>query len=155
MKSLRRFLIALSFLGVFTSSLNVAGAQTLAEMVVVTSIVGTLDSSIRLPTGSFQVTNPKYASEFADMLGADKAKYTNFTLYVAAGIATKLATNYVGDLMTSFAVSGYFESARSEQKVGADLRTRIEFNNPDTNKNLLLFIVRRADRVYFLVAAKK
>jgi hypothetical protein len=154
-KSLRRFLIALSFLGFFTSSLNVAGAQTLAEMVVVTSIVGTLDSSIRLPTGSFQVTNPKYAAEFADMLGADKAKYTNFTLYVATGIAARLAPSYINDLMTGFAVSGYFESGRSEQKVGGDVRTRIDFNNSDTNKNLLLFIVRRADRVYFLVAAKK
>ena len=130
-------------------------AQTLAEMVVVTSIVGTLDSSIRLPSGSFQVTNPKYATEFADLLGADKPKYTSYTLYVATGIATKLATAYVGDLMTGFAVSGYFEISKSETKVGADVRTRIEFNNADTNKNLLLLVVRRADRVYFLVAAKK
>ena len=130
-------------------------AQTLAEMVVVTSIIGTLDSSIRLPSGSFQVTNPKYASEFANLLGADKSRYTGYTLYVASGIATKLATSYVNDLMTGFAVSGYFEVSKIETKVGADTRTRIEFNNADTNKNLLLLVVRRADRVYFLVAAKK
>ena len=132
-----------------------AGAQTLAEMVVVTSIVGTLDSSIRLPSGSFQVTNPKFALEFADLLGADKSKYTNYTLYVATGIAARLAPSYVNDLMTGFAVSGYFEVSRLETKVGADLRTRTEFNNAETNKNLLLLVVRRADRVYFLVAAKK
>ena len=134
---------------------NAAVAQTLAEMVVVTSIVGTLDSSIRLPSGSFQVTNPKFALEFADLLGADKSKYTNYTLYVATGIAARLAPSYVNDLMTGFAVSGYFEVSKLETKVGADLRTRTEFNNADTNKNLLLLVVRRADRVYFLVAAKK
>ena len=137
------------------SSFGAAKAQTLAEMVVVTSIVGTLDSSIRLPTGSFQVTNPKFASEFADLLGADKPKYTNYTLYVATGIAARLAPSYINDLMTGFAVSGYFEVSKSETKVGADLRTRTEFNNAETNKNLLLLVVRRADRVYFLVAAKK
>ena len=137
------------------SSFGVAIAQTLAEMVVVTSIIGTLDSSIRLPRGSFQVTNPKFALEFADLLGADKPKYTNYTLYVATGISTRLATSYVNDLMTGFAVSGYFEVSKNETKVGADLRTRTEFNNADTNKNLLLLVVRRADRVYFLVAAKK
>lgn len=136
-------------------SCGAAVGQTLAEMVVVTSIVGTLDSSIRLPTGSFQVTNPKFASDFADLLGADKPKYTNYTLYVATGIAARLAPSYVNDLMTGFAVSGYFEISKSESKVGADLRTRVEFNNADTNKNLLLLVVRRADRVYFLVAAKK
>ena len=146
-----RWLLAVTVL----SSFGAAVAQTLAEMVVVTSIVGTLDSSIRLPSGSFQVTNPKFALEFADMLGTDKPKYTGFTLYVATGIATRLATSYVNDLMTGFAVSGYFEVSKIESKVGADLRTRTEFNNADTNKNLLLLVVRRADRVYFLVAAKK
>jgi hypothetical protein len=150
MKHIRWLLAAFAL-----SSFGAAVAQTLAEMVVVTSIVGTLDSSIRLPSGSFQVTNPKYASEFADLLGADKSKYTGYTLYVASGIATKLATSYVGDLMTGFAVSGYFEVSRIETKVGADTRSRIEFNNPDTNKNLMLLVVRRAERVYFLVAAKK
>jgi hypothetical protein len=142
-------LIALSSLGALSL------AQTLAEMVVVTSIIGTLDSSIRLPSGSFQVTNPKFASEFADMLGADKAKYTNYTLYVATGLAAKLRDAYISNLYNSFAVSGYFESSKSQATVGGDVRTRLEFNNPDTNKNLLLFVVQRADRVYFLVAAKK
>lgn len=142
-------LIALSNLGAMVR------AQTLAEMVVVTSIIGTLDSSIRLPTGSFQVTNPKYATEFADMLGADKTKYTNYTLYVATGLAAKLRDAYISNLYNSFAVSGYFESSRNQSTVGADVRTRIEFNNPDTNKNLLLFVVQRADRVFFLVGAKK
>jgi hypothetical protein len=151
MKLLR---VTLTFLAL--SSLGaVAVAQTLAEMIVVTSIIGTLDSSIRLPTGSFQVTNPKYAAEFADMLGADKTKYTNYTLYVATGLATRLRDAYISNLYNSFAVSGYFESVRSQSTVGTDVRTRVEFNNPDTNKNLLLFVVQRADRVYFLVGAKK
>jgi hypothetical protein len=150
MKLLRSLLALLAL-----SSAGVAVAQTLAEMVVVTSIIGTLDSSIRLPTGSFQVTNPKYAAEFADLLGQDKAKYTNFTLYVANGIAARLAPAYINDLMTGFAVSGYFETSRSQSKVGADVRTKIDFQNPDTNKNLLLFIVNRSDRVFFLVAARK
>ena len=150
MKIIRLLLAAIAL-----SSFGVAVAQTLAEMVVVTSIIGTLDSSIRLPSGSFQVTNPKFALEFANLLATDKPKYTNYTLYVATGIATKLATNYISDLMTGFAVSGYFEISRNETKVGADLRTRVDFNNADTNKNLLLLVVRRADRVYFLVAAKK
>jgi hypothetical protein len=137
------------------SSASVAVAQTLAEMVVVTSIIGTLDSSIRLPSGSYQVTNPKYAAEFADLLGPEKTKYTNFTLYVATGLATKLKPAYISNLYNSFAVSGYFESSRVETRVGEDIRTRVEFNNPDTNKNLLLFVVQRADRVYLLVGARK
>jgi hypothetical protein len=39
--------------------------------------------------------------------------------------------------------------------VGTETRIRIEFKNDDNGKTLLLFVVKRPDGVYFLVAQKK
>lgn len=130
------------------------GAQTVAELLTVAAISATLDANIKLPSGAFFVTNPKYASEYAAQL-KDAASWTNYSLYVAKGIATRLADNYVADLKTSFAVAGYFETTSSSQTVGAETRSRSEFVNDATAKTLLLYAVKRADGVYFLVGQKK
>ena len=132
-----------------------AVAQTAAELLTVAAISATLDANIRLPSGAFMVTNPKYAQEFAAQLGADAGKYTNYALYVAKGLATRLADNFIGQLETSFATSGYFKGATSSQTVGAELRTRSEYTNDMNRKTLLLYVVKRADGVYFLVGQKK
>ena len=66
MKPLRILLALLAF-----SSLTVV-AQTMAELLVVTSIIGTLDSSVRLPSGSYQVLNPTLTGQFADYSGQTK-----------------------------------------------------------------------------------
>ena len=61
----------------------------------------------------------------------------------------------MADLKTSFAVAGYFETASASQTVGAEVRSRSEFTNDATGKTLLLYVVKRADGVYFLVGQKK
>jgi hypothetical protein len=149
---MKHWRIALAFLAL---SAVPALAQTAAELLVVTSIIGTLDSNIRLPSGSFMVVNPQITNEFANLLGADKNKFDKYTLYLARGLATKLADAYIHNLETSFAAAGYFQSAKNETKVSSETRARYEYENPDNGKTMLLFVVRRADSVYFLVAAKK
>jgi hypothetical protein len=144
------------FFAVLALALPPVIAQTAAEMLVVTAIIGTLDSSVRLPSGSFQVVNPKLTDQFANLLGADKAKYEGYTLYLATGLATKLADAYVANLANNFAAAGYFESSRTAQAAPAgEIRTRIEYQNFDNGKFLMVYLLRQTDKVYFLVAKKK
>ncbi len=149
---MKHWRIALAFLAL---SMVPAVAQTAAELLVVTSIIGTLDSNIRLPSGSFMVANSQITNEFANLLGADKNKFDKYTLYLARGLATKLADAYIHNLETGFAAAGYFQSAKTATKASNEARVRYEYENLDNGKTMLLFVVRRADIVYFLVAAKK
>lgn len=151
---MKTFLRCSSFLLLVLFFNSVASAQTVAELVTVATISAALDPSISLPQGSSFVSNPKYATQIAALL-PDANKYTNFQLYVAKGLAKKLADDYVNQLKTSFAISGYFEISSSSVVVGTETRTRSEFKNDDNGKTLLLFVVKRADGVYFLVAQKK
>ncbi len=131
-------------------------AQTAAELLVVTSIIGTLDSSVRLPSGSFQVLNPTLTSQFADLLGADKPKYEGYTLYLAKGLASKLADAYIANLTSNFAAAGYFENSRINLPApSGEVRTRLDYENFDNGKFLMVFTLRKADTFYFLVAKKK
>jgi hypothetical protein len=129
-------------------------AQTAVELLTVTSISSTLDSSISVPAGTSFVKNPKYAQEFAGQLGAEANQYTGFELYVAKGIATRLADSFVIQLETNFAAAGYFKSASSSQTVGSEVRTKSMFDD-GAGKQMLLYVVKRTDGVYFLVAKKK
>ena len=151
---MKTFLKCSSFLLLVLFFNSVASAQTVAELVTVATISAALDPSISLPQGSSFVSNPKYATQIAALL-PDANKYTNFQLYVAKGLAKRLADDYVNQLKTSFAISGYFEISSSSVVVGTETRTRSEFKNDDNGKTLLLFVVKRADGVYFLVAQKK
>ena len=151
---MKTFLKCSSFLLLVLFFNSMASAQTVAELVTVATISAALDPSISLPQGSSFVSNPKYATQIAALL-PDANKYTNFQLYVAKGLAKKLADDYVNQLKTSFAISGYFEISSSSVVVGTETRTRSEFKNDDNGKTLLLFVVKRADSVYFLVAQKK
>ncbi|GEM48567.1 hypothetical protein [Deinococcus cellulosilyticus] len=128
----------------------VAFAQTAAELVVVTAIASTLDSSVSLPRGTYKYTNPQTAQKFAQNLGADASKYQNYEMYVATGIIAKLAPGFVQQLETNFAAAGYFKASSSSNAT----TTRSEFSN-DEGKTLLLFTVYQKDTVYFLVGRKK
>lgn len=128
----------------------VAVAQTAAEMLVVTSIAASLDSGVKLPRGTYQYTNPKYAQDFAKSLGSDASKYTDYQLYVATGILTRMAAGFVQQLETGFAGAGYFKNSTTN----SGSTTRSEFTN-DSGKTLLLFTSYQKDAVYFLVARKK
>ncbi len=132
-------------------------AQTAAELLTVTAISSTLDSalSIHLPTGSSFVKNPKYAAGLAPrLLGPDASRFTDYQLYTARGLAVRLADNYVGDLKTSFATSGFFESGSHSVAVGTDTWTRTDFQD-DGGKALALFVAKKPDGVYFLTARGK
>ena len=132
-------------------------AQTAAELLTASAISSTLDStlSIHLPSGSSFVKNPKYAAGLAPrLLGPDAARFTDFQLYTARGLATRLADNYIGDLKTSFATSGFFESGSHGVAVGTDTWTRTDFQD-DAGKTLALFVAKKADGVYFLTARGK
>jgi curli biogenesis system outer membrane secretion channel CsgG len=151
MKTQLKFFSLVLFVLFFNS---VANAQTAAEMVLVATISSSLDPSISLPQGSSFVSNPKYAVQFSTLL-PDAAKYTNFQLYIARGFAQRLSDAFIGQLRTNFAATGYFEVSNSSSVVGTETRVRIEFKNDDNGKTLLLFVVKRPDGVYFLVAQKK
>ena len=129
-------------------------AQTAAELVTVATISSKLDSSIAVPAGTSFVSNPKFAQEFAAQLGADATNYTDFELYVAKGLAKNLADAFVVKLETNFAAAGYYKSGSSAQTLNGETRIRSEFAN-DSGKTLLLYVVKRADGVYFLSAKKK
>lgn len=129
-------------------------AQTAVELLTVTSISSTLDSSISVPAGTSFVKNPKYAQEFVGQLGTDANQYAGFELYVAKGIATRLADSFVIQLETNFAAAGYLKASSSSQTVAGEVRTKSMFDD-GAGKQMLLYVVKRADGVYFLVAKKK
>ncbi|WP_034341331.1 hypothetical protein [Deinococcus misasensis] len=142
---MKKFLLALTLM-----LAPVAMAQTVAEMLVVTSIAATLDSKISVPKGTYGYTNVQYAMNFAKSLGNDSARYTDYQLYVATGITTKLAPAFVQQLETNFAAAGYFKTSGTT----SGTTTRSEFTN-DAGKILLLFTSYQKDAVYFLVGRKK
>lgn len=129
-------------------------AQTAAELLTVTAIQSTLDRSlsIRLPSGTSFVNNPRYATALAPTLfGAEAARYGDLRLYVARGVATRLADAYVANLATGFAAAGFLQSGTRTVRSGADTWTRTDFSD-DTGRTIALFVSRRADGVYFLTA---
>ncbi|WP_110887493.1 hypothetical protein [Deinococcus yavapaiensis] len=146
---------AIAVLAVLSCSL--ASAQTVAELLTVTAIQSTLDKTltIRLPTGTSFVSNRAYADKLApSLLAAESPKFGEYQLFVARGYATRLADAYVANLKTSFAASGFMESASRTVKVGADTWTRTDFAN-DEGRPMALFVTKRADGVYFLTATGK
>lgn len=130
-----------------------ARAQTAAELVVVAALSASLDPSIRLPRGAAYYTNPQHAARFSAYLGADAGKYTDYQLYVASGLATKLADAYALNLETSFAAAGYFRSSTSTYKAGTDTVVRNEYDNGE--RTLVLVVVRQGASVFFLSGRKR
>ena len=152
--NLRAWLITAPIIATIATATGPIQAQTAIELLTVTSISSTLDSSISVPAGTSFVKNPKYAQEFAGQLGAEANQYTGFELYIAKGIATRLADSFVIQLETNFAAAGYFKSASSSQTVAGEVRTKSMFDD-GAGKQMLMYIVKRSDGVYFLVAKKK
>lgn len=128
----------------------VAAAQTAVELLVASSLSASLDSAVSLPKGSFSYNNAKYAQDFSKSLGADASKYTDYQLYVASGLATKLAAAFVQQLETNFASAGYLKETSS----AAGTTTRAEYVS-DEGKILLLLTSYQKNTVYFLVGRKK
>jgi hypothetical protein len=153
---LRAWLLAAPIIATITTATltGLIQAQTVVELLTVTSISSTLDSNISVPAGTSFVKNPKYTQEFAGQLGAEASQYTGFELYVAKGIATRLANAFVIQLETNFAAAGYLKSGSSSQTVGGEIRTKSMFDD-GAGKEMLLYVVKRTDGVYFLVAKKK
>lgn len=134
-----------------------AGAQTAAEIVTVTSITSTLASSgsIRLPSGTGFVSNPRYANELAPrLLGREAPNYTDYRLYVARGLARNLAAGFAANVRTSFAASGLFEERTQTVTAGGETWTRSEFSGENGQRAVLL-ITQRTDGVYMLTAQRR
>lgn len=150
--SSRILLVRLLAAAALAASLAPSRAQTAAELVVVAALSASLDPSIRLPRGAAYYINPENARRFSAYLGADAAKYTDYQLYVATGLAAKLGDAYVHNLETGFAAAGYFRGATTTYKAGPDTVVRSEFDNGE--KTLVLVVVRQGDSVFFLSGRK-
>ena len=115
-----------------------AAAQTLAEVTLVTAIATTLDPSIRLPSGSLRAVGPGVDRLLATL--PDAASWTEPEAYVARGVAANLRGAFEHQVITEFAVAGYFETSRSTSPDPATggTRTRVEFAGPDGGRTLLV-----------------
>ena len=112
-------------------------AQTLAEVTLVTAIATTLDASVRIPSGSLRAVGPGVQRLLASL--PDGSEWTDPEAYVARDLAANLRDAYVHQVVTEFAVAGYFEVARSTRPDPArgGTRTRVEFEGPDGRRTLL------------------
>lgn len=132
-----------------------ARAQLLADVLVTTAISATFDSSVRFPSGSYAAVGVGADALVARVPGA--AAWTDWEVYVARGVAANLQTGFVHNVVTSFAVAGYFESERSETSVAnggaSEVHTRIVFEGDAGER--LLYLVRSGQEVAWLTARSR
>jgi len=144
LEGMKKLLIALFLV------LAPAFAQTLVEITTAMAISSTLDSNVKFPSGSFKAGKGSEA-----IIGRipDASKF-NLETYVAKGIAARLQAGFVQQILTSFAVAGYFADAPQERQVNGEVQTR--YNLTDGNgKSGLLFVVRKGDELVYVVGKSK
>lgn len=127
-----------------------AFAQTLVEITTVVAISATLDSNVKFPSGSFK------AGKGSDAIIArlpDASRF-NLEVYAAKGVAARLQAGFVQQVLTSFAVAGYFADAPQERQVNGEVQTR--YNLTDSQgKAAILFVVRKGDELVYAVGKAK
>lgn len=132
-----------------------AGAQLLADVMVATAISATFDSSVRFPSGSYTAVGAGADALIARVPGS--AGWTDWEVYVARGLAANLQAGFVHNVVTSFAVAGYFEIERSENAAThagvSETHTRIVFDGPSGER--LLYLVRAGQEVAWLTARSR
>lgn len=131
--------------------LGVVRAQLLADVMVSTAIAAQFDSSVRFPSGSLRAEGAGTAALRARV--SDAARWTDWEVYAARGIAAALQPAFVHQVSTAFAVAGYFEASRDETVVNGETRTRIVFEGDAGER--LLFVVRSASEVVWLTARSR
>lgn len=142
---MRAFILLLALLSV------PAAAQTLVEISTVVAISSTLDSRIKLPSGSFKAG--KGSEEILARI-PDRAKFAAFEVYAAKGIAAKLHAGFVHQVLTSFAVAGYFVESQQEKKIGDEIQTRYNLVD-DEGRPGILFVVRKSDELVYVIGKVK
>ncbi|WP_027883217.1 hypothetical protein [Meiothermus rufus] len=121
-----------------------AFAQTLVEVTTVAATASTLDPSVRFPSGSFRAGR---GSE-AILARIPDASRFNLEVYAARGLAARLQPGFVQQILTGFAVAGYFVENQQETQVAGETRTRYDLKDPG-GKAALLFVVRKGDELVF------
>ncbi|MCX7783028.1 MAG: hypothetical protein N2318_05225 [Meiothermus sp.] len=119
-------------------------AQTLVEVTTVAAIASTLDANVRFPSGSFR------AGRGSDAIVAripDASRF-NLEVYAARGLAARLQAGFVQQILTGFAVAGYFVENQQETQVAGEIRTRYDLKD-SAGKAAILFVVRKGDELVY------
>jgi len=140
--------VVLSSVGVLAP---LAQAQLLADVMVSTAISAEFDPSLHLPQGTLRAVGKGTEAVIARV--QDRAHWTDWEVYEATGLVKALEAGYVHNIETQFAVNGYFESGRTESKVGPETRTHIVFQGPEGER--LLYVIRTSQEVVWLTARSK
>ncbi len=145
--------VALAVLAIGAGAVH---AQLLADVMVATAISATFDSSVRFPSGSLSASGPAVDSLIASL--PDAGAWTDWEVYVARGIAANLQAGFVHNVITSFAVAGYFEVDRSQSSVasagGTQTRTRVQFEGVDGSSRVL-YLIGSGQEVAWLTARSR
>jgi hypothetical protein len=150
-KPYRRTTSTLAAALLLTSMLVVGGAasaQLLAEVVTVAAASAQLDSSIRMPSGSYRVLGQVPPTLLAKVEGG--GAYRDWEAYTARGLAARLFPAHLHQLTNSFAIAGYFQQSRSERQVGEERHTKQVFVSPD-HGSVLLYVIETADELVWLI----
>lgn len=128
-------------------------AQLLADVLTATAIAATFDSTVRFPSGSLRAMGDGVDALVRRLPGSDQ--WTEWEAYVARGLAANLKPAFVRDVMTSFAVAGYFEDTRESRAVdgpsGPETQTKITFADMMGSHRYVLYVVEAGDTVAWLI----
>lgn len=145
--------VALAVLVVCSGAVH---AQLLADVMVATAISATFDGAVRFPSGSLSASGPGADSLVASL--PDASAWTDWEVYVARGLAANLQPGFVHNVITAFAVAGYFEVDRSEASVastgGLQTRTRVLFEGVDGSTRVL-YLLGSGQEVAWLTARSR
>jgi hypothetical protein len=131
-------LLSLSFAQAQLSGLIVSSATSLA-----------LDPSVQLPPGTFRLLGQGTASILAFV--PHPSRYAHLQVYEATGLAMGLEAGYVHDLLTDFALGGYFASAPTTRTLSGGLREDIYHLQGSSGQPALLLILLEPHQIYFVV----
>lgn len=129
-------------------ALPLAHAQLLADVMLSSAIATKFDPSLHLPSGSLRAVGKGTQAIISRV--PDHASWTGWEVYAARGLALGLQDAYVHQVVTAFAVAGFFESGRQTTTVGPETRTRIVFEGSDGQR--LLYVIRTSQEVVWLTA---
>lgn len=142
----RLMLILLGLLALLSSPVR---AQTLAEVTLVTAITSQLYPVVSLPSGSLRANGTGTAAVIARV--PDAHAWTDWEVYTATGLASRLAPALFNQVETGLATEGYFRMRSEETQVAGESRIRVEFEG-DGGAKALLFVIRSGEELVWLVA---
>ncbi|GIW33218.1 hypothetical protein [Meiothermus sp.] len=119
-------------------------AQTLVEVTTVAATASTLDANVRFPSGSFRAGR---GSEAIVARIPDAGRF-NLEVYAARGLAARLQAGFVQQILTGFAVAGYFMENQQETQVAGEIRTRYDLKD-SAGMAAILFVVRKGDELAY------